>query len=347
MCIRDRDRGDVYDDAVAHASCWAPNDKQKFFRKEVQTDGFGTVTMGEFEWQPTWKIKFVIPVYHSRTDQVLHKYVRKNLPAFPLKIFDAVYPYAKPVDFVPGAENKIKHMEYAIYKGMDVAELRLVLARTFWQFKHEWQAKCHLYPSYFVDEAGTNYPFSLLAISPEQFGEGVYSLPGHYVDDAAYDGARWHVWRVWLKKDGYSIFFSTWPATFVSCWLILEVCRFFQNYLSLGSNEMVSSFLSFFVSRSDFLISYLVVGPLKHVYRNGPAIATPFGEIGFWGGRHISAACAGWSGSAGDLWRKHPELCETLFAEKEEQFSTAMLYLIMGLMFYTSVLPVLKCLLLK
>ena len=122
----------------------------------------------------------------------------------------------------------------------------------------------------------------------------------------------------------------------------------------------VFNFLSFLVSRSDFLISYLVVGPLKHVYRNGPAIATPFGEIGFWGGRHISAACAGWSGSAGDLWRKHPELCETLFAEKvcahtpaavmrwqEEQFSTAMLYLIMGLMFYTSVLPVLKCLLLK
>jgi len=35
--------------------------------------------------------------------------------------------------FVPGAEDKIKHMEYAIYKGMDVAELRLVLARTFWQ----------------------------------------------------------------------------------------------------------------------------------------------------------------------------------------------------------------------
>ncbi len=42
-------KGEVYDNAVAHAGCWAPNDKTKFFRKEVQTDGFGTVTMGEFE----------------------------------------------------------------------------------------------------------------------------------------------------------------------------------------------------------------------------------------------------------------------------------------------------------
>ena len=45
--------------------------------------------------------------------------------------------------------------------------------------------------------------------------------------------------QVWLKKDGYSVFFSTWPATFVSCWLILEVCRFLQDYLRLGSPEMV------------------------------------------------------------------------------------------------------------
>ena len=54
----------------------------------------------------------------------------------------------------------------------------------------------------------------------------------------------------------------------------------------------------------------------------GPAIRTLFGDLGFWGGKDISAACAFWSGSdevkAAGLWRK-PELtevCQTLFDEK-------------------------------
>jgi len=330
---------------------WQNNNNQKFMRQKFRPDGISNhITMGEFEHHEDMKVRFMVPNTGHRTPLFIRTYVRDYLPEVGQKFLDWVYPYAKKPDFVPGPDNKKGDMyrEFVIYRGMENREIRTMVAKVYWEFDTNWDGSDDS-PAYFTDPNGTNYPFSLLSVKPEMFGEMtkqgiVFNLPYSKLHWFAFD-FRCSTLQRWFHKEAREQWFL---MLLLGC-LAVELVRVMSSYFpGMGPDGLFGAVVAWFLYRADFMTTYLFTTPLKHLYRNGPAFRTPFGDLGFWGGKDISVACAFWSGSdevkAAGLWRK-PELtevCQTLFDDKADQFAQCCTYMLYCWVFYMSVWPILK-----